>query len=496
MRICRRDLGRLAVAGLATRAFGLSGRPKLLVLVLLGQFRSEYLDSIRSQLAPGGFRKLLEKGTVYYNCMNRASTFPASSLATVATGAWPAQHGIVADRWYDRSTSTPVRAADQPLLATTLLAEIAANARTRVAVVAASRERAALFAAGVPARDEPHLFWINAEGRFTSNGQPPDWLVAFQSPNSAETVRDGKWQAVGAPADAPALRVLNWNPSRPAEYMALYRSSPFADAAVFDLAAEVRTRYGLGESNTFDVLCILPDATEQLGYETGARNPLMQQMALQLDRRLDTFLGALAKTPGESSVAFALTAAHGAPAAPEPALRPVMAVNGELVAQAIQNSLSDQHQAGVVKYVYPFLYLKLDRMRESEAEIVRQAAGRAVLGLEGIAGYYTAGGACSVRNAWEQRFANSFHPVRSGDVMLSYRPGFIEATAANRGISYGSLYNYDARVPLFLYGPPFRQGVYERTVETVDLAPTLARVAGVSPPSSSTGRVLTEALAE
>jgi arylsulfatase A-like enzyme len=33
-------------------------------------------------------------------------------------------------------------------------------------------------------------------------------------------------------------------------------------------------------------------------------------------------------------------------------------------------------------------------------------------------------------------------------------------------------------------------------VEAIDLAPTLARVCGVSPPSSSTGRVLAEALAE
>ncbi len=496
MGICRRDLGRLAIAGLASRAFGLIHRPKLLVLVLLGQFRTDYLDSIRPQLAPGGFRKLLEKGVVYYNCLNRASTFPASSLATVATGAWPAQHGIVADRWYDWNSSTPVRAADEPLLATTLLAEIAAAPRTRVAVVATSRERAALFAAGVAAREEPHFFWMNAEGRFTSNGQPPDWLVAFQSPNSAEASRDVKWQAVGAPADAPALRVLNWNPSRPAEYMALYRSSPFADAAVFDLAAEVRVRNGFGESDTFDVLCVLPDAMEHLGYETGARNPLMLQMALQLDRRLESFLATLAKTPGESSVAFALTAAHGAPTAPEPASRAAMAVNGEQIAQAIQNSLSAQHQAGVAKYVYPFLYLKLDRQREFDAETVRQIAGRAALGLEGVAGYFTAGGACSVHDEWRRRFANSFHPVRSGDVMLSYQPGFIEATADGRGISYGSLYNYDARVPVLLYGPAFRAGIHERTVEAVDLAPTLARVAGVSAPSSSSGRVWSEALAE
>jgi len=80
--------------------------------------------------------------------------------------------------------------------------------------------------------------------------------------------------------------------------------------------------------------------------------------------------------------------------------------------------------------------------------------------------------------------------------MLSYRPEYVEDYEQGRGISYGSLYNYDASVPLCLYGPQFRSGSFESPVEAVDLAPTLARACGVAPPSSSTGRVLAEALAE
>ena len=78
--------------------------------------------------------------------------------------------------------------------------------------------------------------------------------------------------------------------------------------------------------------------------------------------------------------------------------------------------------------------------------------------------------------------------------MLSYRPEFIEDFGSLRGISYGSLYNYDARVPLFFYGPGFRARTFDREVETVDVAPTLARYLAISMPSSSTGRILAEAL--
>ena len=77
--------------------------------------------------------------------------------------------------------------------------------------------------------------------------------------------------------------------------------------------------------------------------------------------------------------------------------------------------------------------------------------------------------------------------------MLSYLPEYVEDFGQGRGISYGSLYNYDVRVPLCFYGPQFAPGVFESPVQSVDVAPTLARAMGVAPPSSSDGRVLGEA---
>ena len=170
-----------------------------------------------------------------------------------------------------------------------------------------------------------------------------------------------------------------------------------------------------------------------------------------------------------------------------------MAVNGEIVAQTIDKALSGASVGRVRRYLYPFLYL--DPIATRDPEAVRIAAGRAALDHSGVAGFYTAGGMCSTHDGWEARFQNSFHVRRSGDVMLSYRPEYVEDYGQGRGISYGSLYNYDARVPLCFYGPQFRAGVYETPVESVDVAPTLARLLGATEPSSSIGRVLAEALA-
>jgi hypothetical protein len=49
---------------------------------------------------------------------------------------------------------------------------------------------------------------------------------------------------------------------------------------------------------------------------------------------------------------------------------------------------------------------------------------------------------------------------------------------------------------LFLYGGQFGAQVIERGIELVDVAPTVARAAELSLPSSATGAVLGEALAE
>jgi len=231
----------------------------------------------------------------------------------------------------------------------------------------------------------------------------------------------------------------------------------------------------------------------RLGYETGGRSPLMEQMTLHLDRRLESLLAQLSKSPGEGAYSVVLAGAHGAPPAPSDETRHRLAVQGEAVAGPIDRALTAGAFGRVEKYLYPFLYLDTSGVRDPEP--VRLLAARAALDQPPVAGFYSAGGACSTHDEWQRRFRNSFHAKRSGDLMVSYRPEYVEDFGQGRGVSYGSLYNYDVCVPLCLYGPQFRAGVYETTVESVDIAPTLAHALGVATPSSCVGRVLSEALA-
>jgi hypothetical protein len=433
----------------------------------------------------------MERGAYFPDCRHAASAFSATSVATLATGGWPSQHGIIADSWYDRASKKVVPAGDEALDATTLAAQVVPETGARVYVIADSPSHAGIFAG---TRDAS-VFWMDSGGQFTARGGAPEWFGEFNTSNSPENLHGAKWMALGAKADAPPLRTLTYDQNHPGDFQALYRSSPFAQAATLNLLRECIVRERLGQAGGLDFVCVLSTASALLGYEIGGRSQLMQQMVLQLDREIEALLAELVRAVGETGFALALAGGHGAPPEPAPERRARMAVNGEAVAQSIAKALDANKFGAVQKYVYPFLYLDTSGWRDPEP--VRLAAARAALEHPAVANYYTAGGACSMAGEWERRFRNSFHPKRSGDAMLSYRPEYIEDFAGGRGVSYGSLYNYDVRVPLFLYGPPFfRAGVYESPVESVDVAPTLARAMGVAAPSSSVGRVLGEALLE
>jgi hypothetical protein len=136
----------------------------------------------------------------------------------------------VADSWYDRAARRPIRATDEDLLATTLVAQAASEPRTRTAVIALDRTHAGLFAGTSLAWS----YWMDDAGLCATAGEPPDWLPAFNSYKTAEAARNIKWQALGAKSDAPPLRTLNYAADHP-ELSILVSRLALRQAAQFSL---------------------------------------------------------------------------------------------------------------------------------------------------------------------------------------------------------------------------------------------------------------------
>ena len=76
-------------------------------------------------------------------------------------------------------------------------------------------------------------------------------------------------------------------------------------------------------------------------------------------------------------------------------------------------------------------------------------------------------------------------PVRSGDLVVKYAPGWLEY--GKTGTTHGSYYNYDTHVPMLWYGWKIPAGTISEYRRITDIAPTLSFILNIPLPNASTG---------
>ena len=81
-------------------------RPKLVLVLVIDQFRYDYLMRFRPHFGQGGFNRLLDAWAVFTDCQfDYAATMTGPGHATLLTGTYPNLHGIIENTWYDREAS-------------------------------------------------------------------------------------------------------------------------------------------------------------------------------------------------------------------------------------------------------------------------------------------------------------------------------------------------------------------------------------------------------
>src|SRR5437016_4814533 len=79
-----------------------NARPKLIVIIVIDQFRGDYLERYQDQFGQGGFRLFLDHGANFTDCnYNYANTRAAPGHATLLSGAYSNGHGILTNEWWD-----------------------------------------------------------------------------------------------------------------------------------------------------------------------------------------------------------------------------------------------------------------------------------------------------------------------------------------------------------------------------------------------------------
>src|SRR5262249_54370164 len=78
---------------------------RLVVGIVIDQFRYDYLTRFEDQFGEGGFKRLLDGGAVFTNANYiHTPTVTACGHATFMSGATPSMNGIIGNEWYDRES--------------------------------------------------------------------------------------------------------------------------------------------------------------------------------------------------------------------------------------------------------------------------------------------------------------------------------------------------------------------------------------------------------
>src|SRR5271169_2547589 len=104
-----------AIVGLSvcSSASAYNGHPKLVVVIVIDQFRGDYLERYRDQFGDAGFRFLLDHGAYFPNCnYTSANTRTAPGHSTLFTGAYSNGHGIVGNEWWDATKKRMVTSVE------------------------------------------------------------------------------------------------------------------------------------------------------------------------------------------------------------------------------------------------------------------------------------------------------------------------------------------------------------------------------------------------
>jgi len=524
-----------------------SAHPKLVVLMVVDQMRADYVDKFQRQWR-GGLKRLLQEGAWFREAAYPyAATETCVGHSTIATGALPATHGMIANGWWDRESQKMVTCTADPNVKNTAYAGGSAKGgdsawRMRVPAFAEElrfqtggatrvvslslKARAAIPMAGHKA---DAVTWLEGGSWVTSS--PYGTMPFVEDFVKAHPVKDdfGKTWELSLPKneywydeqstnsnpppgwDSAFPHVLRGKTDGGGEDQAFYEqwaSSPFADTYLTKLAENAVDQLGLGKGGGTDFLAVSYSSVDYVGHAFGPRSWEIQDILTRLDQDLADLFAHLDAKVGAGNYVVAFSADHGV--APVPADMAKTGVGaGVLHAPEVQEKIEKAlepfnyakpavaRMAGTEVYFSAGVY---DRLRNDSPAL--QSVLEAIRAVPGVAAVYLAEELQdwpSTQSPLRSAEAASYFPRRSGDLMIVPSPYWVSSSAPagarEGGTGHGTPYPYDQRVPVFLMGWGIQPGKYFGPVMPADIAPTLAALCGITL-STSDGRVLAEALQE
>jgi arylsulfatase A-like enzyme len=503
-------LGFVATLGL-NNTFAQNANPKLVLQITVDQLRGDFLERYSDRFVEDGFRYFMEKGTWYNNAHHpHANTETIVGHATLATGAYPSQHGMIANVWLDRSTGElgyniedanyhmlgtdvgvdktteidPTQKVAQSdgrspraILSTTFSDELFIHYGEKSKVFGVSvKDRGAVSFAGHAGK----AFWFSKKvGEFVTSSfyyeEYPDWVKKWNAKKLSDQYKNTDWNLLndqktyiwGHADDRPYEANLpgfgrtfpHDYGDNPKYYYTFLTLSPIGDELTIDFAKMLIENEDIGADDIPDYLSVSLSSTDYVGHMFGCSSLESEDNILRLDRQLSAFLKYIDKKIGLENTLIVLSADHGGQEAPEYMESIGMDV-GRLVPSKFDKApfmqkLKEKFGVGeelIELYYHPYIYLNrkiIDEKGLDQAEVEKAIADE-LMKIKGIAAAVPSSdlrGNNLADTPLNRQIRRNFHPKRSGDIYLVADPNWF-------------LYS-DEKVPLAaMHGSPWKYDTY------------------------------------
>ncbi len=516
-------------------------RPKLVVGIVVDQMRWDYLYRYYDRYAANGaFKKFLNQG---FSCENTlipyTPTITACGHTCVYTGSVPAIHGITGNAWWDRDQRRSVYCTEDKtvktvgapgtsgemsprnMLSTSIADELkfATNFKGKVIGVAI-KDRGAILPAGHAA---DAAYWYDGRsGNFVSSTYYMDALPAWVNKFNERKLMNGYFQKgwnTLYPINTYTQSTADDKPYESKPFGADQKgfpydlkkfvdksygtvsSTPFGNTLTIEMAKAAIENEQLGADAITDMLCVSFSSPDYIGHSFGPNSIEAEDNYLRLDQEMGEFFSYLDAKVGKGQYLVFLSADHGV--VPVPGFNKENKLPGGTIpddrwSKELADGLKTNFGAEkLILSTYNYQVhldhrlmdsLKLDvdavkkyiiRYYDKQPEISR------VFDLEQVA-------ATTLTPKLKDKVSNGYYPKRGGDIQLVLQPGYIDGGAT--GTTHGSPYNYDAHVPMLFYGWKIKPGKLNRETYMTDIAPTVAALLKIEPPSGTVGEAVEEVL--
>jgi predicted AlkP superfamily pyrophosphatase or phosphodiesterase len=523
--------------------------PRLVVLLVVDQMRRDYIDDYGPHWKKG-LRRIVDEGAWFTKAAYPyTTTLTCAGHATISTGTLPSTHGIISNQWWDRARQQVVSctgdssAREVPygrreagsggsaraLAVPTLASALASSSGGAGRVVSISLKRAAAAMLAGQGRGDAVL-WFQGGGWSSSTAwgtSPERSLLRTANSNpigedfgrvwsrsARESVYkfedDGLGEKPPSEWTAQFPHALQPRDGRPTMFFyEAWQASPYSDEHLARLASSAIDGMKLGRGPGIDYLAVSFSALDVAGHDFGPRSHEVQDVLLRLDGTVGRLIDQLDKRVGRDKYMAAFTADHGVAVIPEQAARDGADAGrikmNEIMALA-DATLSAKFGRGrwAATEAYSEFYFRagiFDKLA-ADAELLAQLKA-AIAALPGVARVYDRSEVPALAKSDDplaRAVAAGFYPERSGDLLIIPKANWIfvsddKTVIPGNATTHGSGYEYDTAVPLVLFGAGIKAGRHTAEASPADIAPTLAKIAGVPLPTA-TGRVLEEALAK